>query len=621
MFLAPSRLKDHWREQRLFLARSIAGGVLMFFLTSAVVLRLVDLQVIHHEHFSDLSQGNRVRIEALPPTRGLIRDRNGVLLAENLPSYQLEMIPEQVADIEATLAKLADMGLVREEDRDRIDQELRRHPRFRPTALRYRMTEEEVARFAVARQHFPGIDVQARLIRNYPYGAVAVHALGYVGAVSQADLERLDAADYAGTTHTGKIGVERAEEASLHGSVGHRQVLVNAEGRILQELERSRPYPGRDITLTLDLQLQLASESALADRRGAIVAIDPANGHVLSLVSQPGYDPNLFSIGISTSDYQALRDDPDVPLFNRALRGVYPPGSTIKPVVGLAGLHYGAVAPWQRVYCLGYYTLPGHSHRYRDWKKEGHGPVDLNGAVAQSCDVYFYDLAVKLGIDNLQGFLGTFGIGTRTGIDIPSEKAGTLPSREWKRARFARREDQAWYPGETVITGIGQGYLEVTPLQLAQMTASIAARGVRFRPMIVAARTDPATGETETLASEALPTIEVADDSYWDLVVQDMTDVVHGERGTARRIGLDAPYRIAGKTGTAQVFTIAQGEEYEEDDVDERLRHHALFIAFAPAEAPRIALAVIVENGGSGSGAAAPVARLVLDNYLLRSDQ
>ncbi|UCC13625.1 MAG: penicillin-binding protein 2, partial [Gammaproteobacteria bacterium] len=578
-------------------------------------------QVIHHEHFSDLSQGNRVRIEALPPTRGLIRDRNGVLLAENLPSYQLEMIPEQVADIEATLAKLADMGLVREEDRDRIDQELRRHPRFRPTALRYRMTEEEVARFAVARQHFPGIDVQARLIRNYPYGAVAVHALGYVGAVSQADLERLDAADYAGTTHTGKIGVERAEEASLHGSVGHRQVLVNAEGRILQELERSRPYPGRDITLTLDLQLQLASESALADRRGAIVAIDPANGHVLSLVSQPGYDPNLFSIGISTSDYQALRDDPDVPLFNRALRGVYPPGSTIKPVVGLAGLHYGAVAPWQRVYCLGYYTLPGHSHRYRDWKKEGHGPVDLNGAVAQSCDVYFYDLAVKLGIDNLQGFLGTFGIGTRTGIDIPSEKAGTLPSREWKRARFARREDQAWYPGETVITGIGQGYLEVTPLQLAQMTASIAARGLRFRPMIVAARTDPATGETETLASEALPTIEVADDSYWDLVVQDMTDVVHGERGTARRIGLDAPYRIAGKTGTAQVFTIAQGEEYEEDDVDERLRHHALFIAFAPAEAPRIALAVIVENGGSGSGAAAPVARLVLDNYLLRSDQ
>ena len=621
MFLAPSRLKDHWREQRLFLARSIAGAMLMIFLTSAVVLRLINLQVVHYEHFSDLSQGNRVRIEALPPTRGLIRDSKGVLLAENLPSYQLEMIPEQVADVDETLEKLTAMNLVREQDRERIDQDLRRHPRFRPTALRYQMTDEEVARFAVARQRFPGVDVQAGLIRNYPYGPVAVHALGYVGAVSQTDLERLDAADYAGTTHTGKVGVERAEEATLHGSVGHRQVLVNAEGRILQEIERSPPDPGRDVTLTLDLQLQLASESALGDRRGAIVALDPANGHVLSLVSQPGYDPNLFSIGISTSDYTALRDDPDVPLFNRALRGVYPPGSTIKPVVGLAGLHYGAVSPWQRVYCLGYYTLPGHSHRYRDWKKEGHGPVDLNGAIAQSCDVYFYDLAVKLGIDNLQSFLGAFGFGARTGIDIPSEKAGTLPSREWKRARFARREDQTWYPGETVITGIGQGYLEATPLQLAQMTATIAARGARFRPMIVAARVDRATGEAETLAPEAIPPIEVTDDSYWDQVFQDMTDVVHGERGTARRIGLDAPYRIAGKTGTAQVFTIAQGEEYEEDEVDERLRHHALFIAFAPAEAPRIAVAVIVENGGSGSGAAAPVARLVLDNYLLRSDQ
>jgi len=618
LFLAPAKLKDHWREQRLFLVRSGVGAGVMIVLTLLVVGRLVDLQVFRFEHFSDLSRGNRVRIEALPPIRGLIFDRNGNLLAENLPSYQLELVPEAVSDLEETLNRLVELDLVREDDLDRIRQDIRRQQRFRPTALRYRLTDEEVARFAVVRQHFPGVDVQARLIRNYPYANAGVHALGYVGAVSQADLERLDPGQYSGTTHTGKIGVERAEETALHGSVGHRQVLVNAEGRILQELERFRPTPGHDITLTLDLELQLAAESALAGRRGAIVAIDPSNGHVLALVSQPGYDPNLFAAGISQKDYVALRDDRDTPLFNRALRGVYPPGSTIKPVVGLAGLHHGVITPWQRIYCIGHYSLPGSSHRYRDWKKEGHGPVNLTDAIAQSCDVYFYELAVKLGIDDLQAFLGRFGLGALTGIDIPSEKAGTLPSRDWKRARFSRREDQVWYPGETVIAGIGQGYTETTPLQLAQMTAIIAARGTTYQPTLVASRTDPVTGETEIIEPRQLPPVTVSDPAFWKEIVDDMTEVVHGDRGTARKIGLGAPYRIAGKTGTAQVFTIAQDEEYDAEEVDERLRHHALFVAFAPAEAPRIALAVVVENGGSGSGAAAPVARIVLDNYLLR---
>ncbi len=602
----------------MFLARASVAAVIMVLLTLLVVGRLIDLQVINYEHFSDLSRGNRVRIEALPPIRGLIYDRSGNLLAENLPSYQLEMVPEGVSDVDGTLDRLVELGLVDADDLPRIKSDIRRQPRFRPTALSYRLSDDKVARFAVVRQHFPGVDVQARLIRNYPYADAAVHALGYVGSVSQADLERLDAADYLGTTHTGKIGVERSQENALHGSVGYRQVLVNAEGRILQELERTQPLPGQDITLTLDLELQLAAEAAMAGRRGAIVAIDPSNGHVLALVSQPGYDPNLFSAGISSDDYRALRDDRDTPLFNRALRGVYPPGSTIKPIVGLAGLDLGAITPWQRIFCIGHYSLPGSSHRYRDWKKEGHGSVALEDAITQSCDVYFYDLAVKLGIDNLQQFLGRFGLGAVTGIDIPSEKPGTLPSREWKRSRFSRREDQVWYPGETVITGIGQGYLETTPLQLANMTATIAARGTRFRPMLVAARTDPATGQVEVVEPEPLPPVTVSDPSYWDRIVEDMTAVVHGERGTARRIGLGTPYRIAGKTGTAQVFTIAQDEEYDEEETDERLRHHALFIAFAPAEAPRIAVAVVVENGGSGSGAAAPVARIVLDNYLLR---
>lgn len=616
-----TRLKDHWREQRLFLARVLASGAIVVGLTLFVMVRLVDLQVLRFEHFSELSRGNRVRIEPLPPTRGLIYDRNGIVLAENLPSYQLEMIPEQVDDIDASLEALVGLGLLQADDLERVRTDIRRQPNFRPVALRYRLSEEEVARFAVRRQQFPGVEIQARLIRHYPYGSVAVHALGYVGSVSQADLQRLEPGDYAGTTHTGKIGVEFAQEDALHGSVGYRQVLVNAQGRILQELERTSPSPGSDVYLTLDLELQLAAEAALAGRRGSIVAIDPRNGHVLALVSQPGYDANLFSAGISTREYRGLQEDPDIPLFNRALRGLYPPGSTIKPVLGLAGLHYGAVAPWQRVYCLGYYTLPGSSHRFRDWKRGGHGPMNLHDAVAQSCDVYFYELALKLGIDNMHDFLDGFGLGHRSGIDVPAEKAGTLPSREWKRNNFRRREDQVWFPGETLITGIGQGFLQTTPLQLAQMTAFIAGRGQAFRPTLVAAVSDPAGSDMLEFEPEALTPVEVSDPALWDAAIESMVEVMHGPRGTARAAGADAPYRIAGKTGTAQVVNIAQDEKYDAEELDERLRDHALFIAFAPAEDPRIAVSVLVENGGSGSGTAAPLAREVLDNYLLRDTQ
>ncbi|MGB5543841.1 MAG: penicillin-binding protein 2, partial [Gammaproteobacteria bacterium] len=467
----------------------------------------------------------------------------------------------------------------------------------------------------------PGIDIQARLIRHYPYGSVAVHALGYVGSVSQSDLQRLEPGEYAGTTHTGKIGVEFAQEDALHGAVGYRQVLVNAQGRILQDLERDSPLPGADIRLTLDLELQLTAEAALAGRRGSVIAIDPRNGEILALVSQPGYDANLFSAGISTRDYRDLQQDPDIPLFNRALRGLYPPGSTIKPVIGLAGLHFGAVAPWQRVYCLGYYTLPGSTHRFRDWKPQGHGPVTLNDAIAQSCDVYFYELALKLGIDNMHDFLARFGLGHRTEVDIPAEKGGTLPSRQWKRDNFRRREDQVWFPGETLITGIGQGYLQTTPLQLAQMTAVIAKRGQGYRPMLVSAVTDPSTGETIEFEPQALPPVEVSDPAHWDAVINGMVEVMHGERGTGRAAAAGASYRMAGKSGTAQVVNIAQDAKYDAEELDERLRDHALFIALAPMEDPAIVVSVVVENGGSGSGVAAPIARAVLDNYLLRDSQ
>lgn len=612
------RLKDHWREQRLFLARTLTAAVLIAALVLMVAARLVDLQVMRHQHFSDLSRGNRVRIEALPPTRGLIYDRNGTVLAENLPAYQLEIIPEQVDDLGATLARLTALGLVREEDLERIRRDISRQPRFRPTALRFRLSDEEVATFAVRRQQFPGVDIQARLVRHYPYGAVAAHALGYVGAVSQTDLERLDAANYAGTSHTGKIGVERAEEGRLHGKVGLRQVLVNAQGRILQELQRERPVPGRDVVLALDLELQLAAEAALAGRRGAVVAIDPSNGDLLAFVSQPAYDPNLFATGISATEYRRLQEDPDIPLFDRVLRGLYPPGSTIKPLIALAGLQSGAITPWQRIFCVGHYRLPGSSHRYRDWKKQGHGPVDMGDAISQSCDVYFYDLASKLGIDTMHDFLDRFGLGQPTGVDLPNEKGGTNPSRDWKASQFSRREDQTWYPGETLITGIGQGYLQVSPLQLAQATAIVAGRGQHYRPRMVMGTRDPETGALVEAPPVPLPPVVLDDPSYWEEVVQDMVEVMHGERGTARRAALGAPYRIAGKTGTAQVFSIGQDQEYRAEEVEERLRHHALFIAFAPAEAPRIAVAVIVENGGSGSGTAAPVARAVLDDYLTR---
>jgi penicillin-binding protein 2 len=458
------RLKDHWREQRMFLGRVIAAGVIITLLAGLVVYRLVDLQVVHFEHFSRLSQGNRVRLEAVPPVRGLLYDRQGRPLAENQPVYQLELIPEQVKDIDATLEGLLELGLVRAEDLPRIRNQVRSQRRFEPTILRARLTEEEAARFAVSRPRFTGVDIQARLARQYPRGAAASHAIGYVGAISEADLQRLDTANYAGTAQTGKSGAERAWEHLLHGTTGFRQLLVNAQGRTLQELERNDAMPGRNVYLTLDLELQALAEGLLADRRGAIVALDPRNGHVLALASMPAFDPNLFSMGISATRYRELQEDRDQPLFNRALRGQYPPGSTIKPMLGLAGLHYDAATPRDTVYCPGWFSLPNHSHRYRDWKREGHGSVDLEEAVAQSCDVYFYRLAVTLGIDRMHDFLALFGLGSKTGIDIPGEQPGLLPSRDWKRSAFRRPQDQAWFPGETVITGIGQGYMLATPL-------------------------------------------------------------------------------------------------------------------------------------------------------------
>jgi penicillin-binding protein 2 len=618
-------IKDHHSEKRLFIARVILASVVSILLLGVVVARLVQLQVLEHELYAEQSQGNRIRIEAVPPTRGLIFDRRGRVIAENLPAYQLELIPEQVPDIDDTLARLARIGLIEEEDIPRFNGLSQSGPRFKPITLRFRLTDKEIANFAVQRPRFPGVDLQPRLVRHYPDGELVAHAVGYVGALSTTDLQRLDEAAYAGTSHTGKTGVEHFNEDVLHGDVGHRQVVTNAFGRQVPLETRDgpdgaptseSPSPGDNLFLSIDLDLQRIAAEALADWRGAIVAIDPQTGEILALYSSPSFDPNTFATGMSASEYNALQNNEDRPLFNRAVRGTYPPGSTIKPMLSLAALEVGATNLTRRSMCIGWYSLPGSSHRYRDWRPQGHGEIDLHDAISQSCDVYFYEISRDIGIDNMHYYLDQFGLGTSTGIDMIGESDGLVPSREWKRGAFRERADQVWFPGETIIASIGQGYMLATPLQLAHATATLAARGQRFKPRLVAAIENPLTGERTLMPSEPLPRVQIDNEFYWENVLNAMRDVLQGETGTARATGLGAPYTMAGKSGTAQVFTVAQEEEYDEEEIDERLRDHALFIAFAPFDDPQIAVSVIIENGSSGSRVAAPIARAIMDQYL-----
>lgn len=610
------RIKDHWREQHLFASRLLVFIVIVLGLTGIVVGRLVQLQVGQYEYFSAQSSGNRIRVQPVPPIRGLILDRNGKVLAENTPSYQLEMTREQVPDMADTLRRLVTSGIVQEGDLPELKELIGSRRSFDTVVVAERLTDEELAAFAVQRPHFPGLEIRARLGRSYPYGTAAAHVLGYVGGISADDKKILDPTEYAGTTHVGKISVERSFEGDLHGTSGHEDVVVNVHGRKMQVLDRVRSLPGRDVILTIDINAQLAADTALQGRRGAAVAIDPRNGEVLAFVSTPAFDPNAISAGLSRRAYLALQEDIDRPMFNRALRGQYPPGSTIKPMVALAALHYGVVTPERRVGCRGAYSLPGSSHRYRDWKPEGHGAVDLYTAIEQSCDVYFYTVARDLGIERMAGFLTTFGLGDITGLDIGGEQKGLVPSPAWKKKAFRRPADQVWFPGETVIAGIGQGYLLVTPLQLAHATATVAARGQRFQPTLLKGSRDPATGTIEYEAPKPLPPVPEQEAASWDAIIGGMHGVMQGARGTARAVGLNAPFQMAGKSGTAQVFSVGQNEKYNAKDVEERRRDHALFVAFAPLEAPRIAVAVVIENGESGSKAAAPIARAVMEAYL-----
>jgi penicillin-binding protein 2 len=610
------RIKDHWNEQRIFTQRTLGAVIVITVMVLTLIGRLTYLQVLRHDYYSELSQGNRVRLDPIPASRGLMFDRNGKVLADNEPAYQLELIREQVPDLNDTLKRLTALGLI---DRDELEDTRRMifsRRTFDSVPVRLRLTDEEIGRFAVHRYQFPGVDLATRQTRHYPFGQLGVHALGYVSAISVQDLEHIDRVTYAGTALIGKLGIESTYERALHGKNGFRQILVNAQGRSVQregafapDLHSQAPVAGDDLVLSIDLAAQQAAEIALGDHRGAVVAIDPSNGDVLALASKPGFDPAGFARGLSRTEYAQLSEDIDKPLFNRALRGTYPSGSTIKPVIALAGLTYHVVDPNRQEFCSGVFHLPGSSHLYREGKGGKHGYVDLERAIAKSCDVYFYGLAATIGAEHIADFMAPFGYGQLTGIDISGEKPGLLPSPDWKRP-----QDQIWFPGETVNFGVGQGYLLVTPLQLAHVAAVLAERGKSFRPRLVTGVRD-LEGNVKPIAPVQLPSIDDISADAWDLVLRGMMGAA--TYGTAAAISKGASYSIAGKTGTAQVFTVGQNEKYVEKNVAERLRDHAWFIAFAPADAPRIAIAVLVENGGFGASAAAPIARKVMDAYLL----
>lgn len=602
-------VKDSFAESRVFLSRVVAIFVFISLLMLGLMGRLVYLQIVGHEQYATMAKSNRIKIAPLPPTRGIIYDRHGRILADNIPSYSLEIIPEQVKDIDDTLQKLQPLLAIPDEKIEQFLKQKKRSKRFAAIPLLLRLSEQDVAKFSVVRSYFPGVDLYARLVRHYPYGALTAHAVGYVGRINEKEHKTLPVAEYRGTHHVGKVGIEKTYESQLHGQTGYSEVETNAKGRKIKSVAVEEPVPGVNLTLSLDVDLQKTAYDALEGYNGAVVAIEVKTGDVLAFASRPGFDPNPFVYGISRKAYKALQASDDQPLFNRALRGQYPPGSTIKPFIALAGLEYNVIEAEHEMFCPGYYQLPKLKHKYRDWKSWGHGAVNLNDAITQSCDVYFYDLARNLGIDRLHEFLQKFGFGEKTKIDLVGEKSGLLPSRAWKRK--ARR--LPWYPGETLITGIGQGFLQVTPLQLARATATLANQGKVVDPHFV----DEIADSENSLESDSQEQTQISlNKQNIQEITSAMINVIHGERGTARRLKKGINYQIAGKTGTAQVFTVKQEEKYNEDEIDEKLKDHALFMAFAPAHDPQIAVAVIIENGGHGGSVAAPIAGKVMKQFI-----
>jgi penicillin-binding protein 2 len=622
-----SRIKNYFAENRLFTVRSIVAGVIAAVLLFAVAGRLFYLQVLRYDYYSNLSQGNSIRTEPIPPSRGLILDRHGVVLADNLPAFNVELVREQVGDnkaLDATLAQLVSIGLLRNEEVGNIRRTVLLHKVYESVPIKLLLNEEEMARFAVHRYQFSGVDIRARLARHYPLREMGVHAIGYVSAINEQDLKQIDSAEYAGTSLIGKLGVEGAYEQQLHGKPGFRELEVNAAGRPVEKqggyaskLNTRPPVAGVDLILGMDVRVQRVAEEALVGKRGSVVALDPKTGDIIALASTPGFDPNDFVRGLSVAQYAALSNSIDVPLLNRALRGAYPPGSTVKPLYALAAQKYGVISAQQVVYCPGFFTLPGSSNKYRD--DEVHHDVDMRSAISRSCDVYFYRVAEKMGIEHMHEFMSAFGYGELTGIDIPGEKPGLYASPEWKRRVFKRKADQVWFPGETISMGIGQGPITVTPLQQAHFAAEIAERGqIIAAPRLVAATRAPGSVTVVPRSPTFMKPVNVATDEQWSVIFDGMESAV--TTGTAHVAGAGSKYKWAGKTGTAQVVTVKQTESTKHKEADERKREHAWFIAFAPADDPKIAISVLVENAGFGATAAAPIARKVLDSYLLADD-
>ena len=618
----PLALKDHSGESQVFFDRIVLGLVLLVIGILFLAARMFYLQVMQHDLYTTLSDKNRIQVQSVPPIRGLIYDRKGELIADNVPSFSLTITRERVEDLESTLKSIdALIGLTPEQIVSFERRLSRRQRPYEAVPILLRMTQEQIAQISVNRYSLPGVDVQAKLVRHYPHGDLMAHAVGSVRRINEDDARRLDSVAYSGTEHVGKIGVEKYYENVLLGKVGYQRVETDARGRIMKVLDSTPPEPGSNLMLHVDSGLQRVASDALGDRRGTVVAIDPKTGGILALVSKPSYDPNLFIAGINHATYASLRDSTDVPLFNRALQGQYEPGSTLKPFLGLIGLATGTTSREYKIEDPGWYKLPQNERLYRDWnwKKSGiggHGLVDIEKAIYRSCNIYFYELAVKLGIDRIHDGLTLFGFGQNTAIDLPEARNGLLPSRAWKLGS----RGESWYPGDTVNIGIGQGDILVTPLQLATAVAVLANRGGAVTPHML--KQNPLVTR-----DNQLPDIDLIPEQAWEVVINSMEKVVHrgnqgfGENGTAwAYIGRGIEYRMAGKSGTAQVVGIAQGELYDAELIAERNRKHAWFIAFAPVDDPKIALAVLVENGGGGSEFASPVARKILDYYLLGAD-
>ena len=610
-----SELKNTLREQYHFRMRLGLAALLMLVGFGLLAARFAYLQVLRYDYYQTRAENNRISLVPIVPNRGLIFDRNGVALAHNFFVYTLEITPSKVENLEDTIRALGKLIEINPSDRKRFKKLRDESHNFESVPLRSHLTDEEAARFAVNRYRFPGVELRSRLFRHYPLGESGSHLVGYIGRINEADQKALgetgDFANYKGTDHIGKAGLEQYYESRLHGVTGSQQVEVDKLGHAVRVLSGTAPVPGDNLILSIDSKLQGIAEKAFGARRGALVAISPGNGEILAYVSRPGFDPNLFVEGIDVDNWKSLNESLDKPLINRPIRAIYPPGSTFKPFAALAGLENNTRMPPFSISDPGYFTLPGVAHHYRDWKPGGHGSVDMQRAITISCDTFFYGLAVDLGIEKLAGFVNHFGFGRKSGIDLDGELEGLMPTPAWKKKRYK----QPWFLGDTVSVGIGQGYTQVTVMQLAQAVSILANNGVVMRPHLVAQIQNSQTGVMQPVTPQVLERLTLGAENI-ELVRRGMAAVTL-PGGTAASVGAGAPYAIAAKTGTAQVIGMKQGQKYNASAIDERHRDHALFIAYAPADAPKIALAVIVENAGHGGSAAGPIARQVMDYYLL----